>query len=79
MVQECVDQGSPGQDILAAAALNGICLKGAAVCSCGASFVPHGTVPQLRTLCGLDEETSMKKAREVIGSGSEEAAGRPAH
>ena len=78
-VQECVDMASPGQDLLAAAARNGICLKGAAICSCGGGFVPHGTVPQLRQLCGLDEESILETAMEVMRCGSEETAGRPAH
>ena len=78
-VQECVDMASPGQDILADAALHGLSLNGAALCSCGTGFVPHGTIPQLRALCGLDEDSILKKAREVTAGGGEEASGRPAH
>ena len=76
-VEECSVQSGPAQDILAAAALGGVSLSGAAVCSCGAGFVPHGTVPQLRELCGLDEESIRKKALEVVRG--EETAGCPAH
>lgn len=79
VVQECAEAASPGQDILAAAALHGLCLKGAAICSCGAGLVPHGTVAQLRALCGLDEDSILAKAREVMRHGSPETAGRPAH
>ena len=78
-VQECAEAASPGQDILAAAALHGLCLKGAALCSCGNGIVTHGTAAQLRGLCGLDEESILAKAREVMRNGSQEAAGRPAH
>ena len=78
-VQECVEMGSPGQDILAAAALAGLTLRGAALCSCGTGFVPHGTVAQLRQLCGLDEDSIFAKAMEVTRGGSEETAGCPAH
>ena len=73
-VQECVEMNSPGLDILAASALEGVPLKGAAVCSCGTGFVPHGTIPQLRELCGLDEDSIVKKALEVIRFGSEKTS-----
>lgn len=70
VAQECVSMGSPGQGLLAAVAAQGIALKGSALCSCGESFVPHGTIPQLRALQGLDTESLWKKAREVIAHGS---------
>lgn len=69
VVQECVDQGAPGEDVLAAAALAGIALRGAAVCSCGTGFVPHGSVAQLRQLCGLDVAGIVKRAQEVMAHG----------
>lgn len=78
VAQECVDMGGPGQDILAAAAKEGVPLDGAAVCSCGNTFVPHGTIPQLRQLCGLDMESLYQTAREVMRCGSKETAGCPA-
>lgn len=65
VAQECVSMGAPGEGLLAAAALEGIQLKASAVCSCGESFVPHGTIPQLRSLCGLDAVSLYEKAREV--------------
>lgn len=79
VVQECVDMASPGREILACAALHGLSLKKAALCSCGTGFIPHGTVPQLRKLCGLDEDSIFNKAREVTAGGSEETAGPAAH
>ncbi len=69
VAQECVSMGAPGEDVLSAVAAHGITLKASAVCSCGEDFVPHGTIPQLRTLCGLDVETLYKKAREVMKDG----------
>ena len=69
VAQECVSMGGPGEDVLAAAAAHGITLKANAVCSCGEDFVPHGTVPQLRALCGLDIDSLYKKAREVMNDG----------
>lgn len=79
VAQECVSMGSPGAGLLAAVAARGIALRGSVLCSCGEGFVPHGTVPQLRALCGLDVESLTKKAREVLTYGREEAVGRPAH
>ena len=79
IAQECTEPGSPGEGILAAAAAAGLTLKGAAVCSCGKDFVTHGTIPQLRRLCGLDVDSLYQKAREVAAYGSEKTVGRPAH
>ena len=62
--------GVPGEVVMAAAAAEGIVLKGAALCSCGEDFVPHGTIPQLRSLCGLDVESLYKKALEVMRDGN---------
>ena len=70
VAQECVSMGAPGEGILAGAAAQGLCLKGSAICSCGERFVPHGTIPQLRALCGLDAESLYQKAREVMRHGS---------
>ena len=69
VAEECITQGSPGQGILAAAAQSGLTLEGVAVCSCGKDFVPHGTIPQLRSLCGLDIDSLYKKAKEVMEHG----------
>ena len=69
VAQECVSMGAPGEDVLAAAAAHGITLKGSAICACGEEFVPHGTIAQLRALCGLDVESLYQKAREVMNDG----------
>lgn len=69
VAQECVSMGAPGEDVLAAAAAHGITLKGSAICSCGEEFVPHGTIAQLRALCGLDVQSLYQKAREVMNDG----------
>lgn len=70
LAQECVSMGGPGETVMAAAAAEGIVLNGAALCSCGEDFVPHGTIPQLRSLCGLDVESLYKKALEVMRDGN---------
>ena len=72
MVQECVEMGSPGREILAAAGVRGVPLKAAAVCSCGESFVPHGSRDKLLKLCGMDEDSMVEKALEVTGRGGKE-------
>lgn len=69
VAQECIAQGSPGETILAAAAAAGVPLRGSALCSCGEDFLPHGTIPQLRSLCGLDMGSLYEKALEVVRYG----------
>ncbi len=69
VAQECAEAGGPGEGILAAVAAGGLQLKSAAVCSCGEGFVTHGTIPQLRKLCGLDVDSLYQKAREVAVHG----------
>lgn len=69
VAQECIAQGSPGETLLAAAAEAGVPLQGVALCSCGEGFVPHGTIPQLRSLCGLDVGALHQKALEVMRHG----------
>lgn len=69
VAQECVSMGSPGEGLLAAAAQQGFALRGAALCSCGEDFIPHGTVAQLRAFCGLDEDALYQKAKEVLSCG----------
>ena len=72
MVQECVEMGSPGREILAAAGARVVPLKAAKVCSCGESFVPHGSRDKLLKLCGMDEDSIVEKALEVSGRGGKE-------
>ncbi len=77
--EESVEMGGVGQRLSAGLLSAGISLKGMALANTGRGFVTHGTVPQLRRLCGLDGEGLYHRAREVCGDGkSEEAAGHPA-
>ena len=69
MAQECIGMGAPSEDVLAAVAKAGIILHRTEICSCGTHFVPHGSVPQLRELCGLDPESLYQKAQEVMKDG----------
>ena len=68
--------GGIGQRIAAGLLAAGIPVQGLALASTGRGFVTHGTIPQLRRLCGLDGESLYHRAREVCGHGkSEEASG----
>ena len=68
--------GGTGQRTAAGLLAVGVPVQGLALASTGRGFVTHGTIPQLRRLCGLDGESLYHRAREVCGHGkSEEASG----
>ncbi|HCO61924.1 MAG TPA: 1-deoxy-D-xylulose-5-phosphate synthase [Clostridiales bacterium] len=69
VVEECVDNGCVGHRI--AAALMGCGLGGTklTLVNLGNRFVPHGTVAQLRTLCGLDAKALVQRAMEEVAHG----------
>ena len=74
--EEGAEMGGIGQRIAAGLLAAGIPAQGLALASTGRGFVTHGTIPQLRRLCGLDGESLYHRAREVCGHGkSEEASG----
>ena len=74
--EEGAEMGGIGQRIAAGLLAAGIPVQGLALASTGRGFVTHGTIPQLRRLCGLDGESLYHRAREVCGHGkSEEASG----
>ena len=58
--------GCVGEQVLAAAAENGIVLKGAELCNLGEGIVTHGTVDELRRDCGLDVDTLYQKAVNLV-------------
>ena len=77
--EESAEMGGIGQRIAAGLLAAGVPVQGLALASTGRGFVTHGTIPQLRRLCGLDGESLYHRAREVCGHGkSEEASGCPA-
>lgn len=76
LVEDVIAMGSVGERVFAELASEEVLLKGAAQCNCGDGFVPHGTVPQLHSLCGLDVESIAERAREVCSHGGEKALGR---
>ena len=76
VAEEGAEMGGIGQRIAAGLLAAGIPAQGLALASTGRGFVTHGTIPQLRRLCGLDGESLYHRAREVCGHGkSEEASG----
>ena len=76
VAEESAEMGGIGQRIAAGLLAAGIPVQGLALASTGRGFVTHGTIPQLRRLCGLDGESLYHRAWEVCGHGkSEEASG----
>ena len=76
VAEEGAEMGGIGQRIAAGLLAVGVPVQGLALASTGRGFVTHGTIPQLRRLCGLDGESLYHRAREVCGHGkSEEASG----
>ena len=55
--------------IAADLALSGTAVPRMALCNLGHSFVTHGSVAELRKLCGLDGESLCRKAMEVCTRG----------
>ena len=76
VAEESAEMGGIGQRIAAGLLAVGVPVQGLALASTGRGFVTHGTIPQLRRLCGLDGESLYHRAREVCEHGkSEEASG----
>lgn len=66
VAEECIAMGSVGERIAAQLLQRGIPVYSIALCNCGTLFLPHGTVRQLRELCGLNEDALFRKAMEVF-------------
>ena len=69
VAEECVDAGCVGRRVAAEFALRGICGVKLALVNLGDRFAQHGTVAELRALCGIDGASIARKALEVAGSG----------
>lgn len=69
--EESASAGCVGQRLAAAVLEHGVPVTQMALVNLGNSFVTHGTVPQLRALCGLDGEHLYQKALEVCGYGEQ--------
>ena len=69
VAEECVDSGCVGRRILSELALRGEKVTRAALANLGDRFVQHGTLAQLRALCGIDADALCKRVLEVMGRG----------
>ena len=69
VAEEVVEANCVGRRIAAELALAGVAAEHLALSNLGRSFVPHGTVAELRKLCGVDGESLCRKALEVCGHG----------
>lgn len=67
--EECVEMNSVGARLAAGLAQSGVCLDALVLQNLGRGFVTHGSVAQLRKLCGLDVDSLCKKALEVCKRG----------
>lgn len=71
IAEECVASGCVGQRISAELLQAGVVPQTTTLLNLGDRFVPHGTVPQLRVLCGIDGTSISRKATEVLSRGKE--------
>jgi len=69
VAEECVDAGCVGRRVAAEFALRGISGVKLALVNLGDRFVQHGTVAELRQLCGIDGASIARRALEVMGVG----------
>ena len=69
VAEECMDAGCAGRRIAAELALRGANGVRVALVNLGDRFVQHGTVEELRQLCGIDGGSICRKALEVMGRG----------
>ena len=69
VAEECVDAGCVGRRVAAEFALRGISGMKLALVNLGDRFVQHGTVAELRQLCGIDGASIARRTLEVMGRG----------
>nr|WP_084235453.1 1-deoxy-D-xylulose-5-phosphate synthase [Papillibacter cinnamivorans] len=65
VAEESIQEGSVGMRIGAEAAKRGICLKNFALKNLGNVFIPHGSVPELLAMCGLNGKGIAETAGEM--------------
>jgi len=59
-------RGGVGMRLLAAAAAQGVALKGSAALNLGEGIVPHGSAAELERLCGIDARSIADTAFSLI-------------
>lgn len=67
IAEECAAQCGLGIRLPAQLTLAGVNLKSLTLCNTGSSFVTHGSVTELRKLCGLDVQGICQRAKEALG------------
>ncbi len=67
VLEEAVSGGCLGRQIAAGLAERNIRLNAVALLNLGDRFIPHGSVEELRRLCGIDEESVAKVLLEMTG------------
>ena len=69
VAEECMDAGCVGRRIASELALRGLSGIRLTLVNLGDRFVQHGTVAELRQLCGIDGASICRRALEVMGRG----------
>lgn len=69
VAEDVMDANCVGRRLAAELALAGTPAAHTVLCNLGSSFVTHGSVAELRKLCGLDGESLCRKALEVCKYG----------
>lgn len=69
VAEECVDMACIGRRIASELMMRGMNDVKIGLANLGSHFVTHGTVSQLRTLCGIDAAALAEKAKEVMANG----------
>lgn len=69
VAEECSASGSVGQRLAAGLLEDGVSVQRMALQNTGNQFITHGSVQQLRKLCGLDGRSLYQKALEVCARG----------
>ena len=65
--EEVTAPGSVGERLAALAAERGTAIRGVRTLNLGWQYITHGTVDQLRKLCGIDRESIARCAAELLG------------
>ncbi len=73
VIEDGIAAGGMGEKILVELSKRGVNVNKVSLCNCGNDFVPHGSVDELYTYCGLDSKSLLERAKEVCQSVSKKA------
>lgn len=68
VLEEVAAQNCVGEQLCSLILQKGIAVKSVRLLNCGEQFVPHGSVPELRKLLGIDRESVLTAAREMMSN-----------